>query len=186
MPPVRPGVYRESGFSPTASNPEFPRFRRSFCHTHTRSPTITAPIRRLKTINPPLTPRSSGERCHARFPLQPKNTNSSPRPRNGGEGSGVRGTWHPCHRNQIRESRKQRTPTNPCDSSVKIRVHPWRKNTPHPCSSVAQQNQLPGELHPSPPAPLPFQGRGVPCAPATAAQKHKFLPSPPQGERGRG
>ena len=41
-----------------------------------------------------------------------------------------------------------------------------------------------GDLHPSPPAPLPFQGRGVLCAISTAAEKHKILPSPP--ERGRG
>ena len=67
---------------------------------------------------------------------------------------------------------------------MKIRVHPWRKNTPHPWLIRGSAQQLPGGLHPSPPAPLPCQGRGVPCALSNATQKHKFLPSPP--ERGRG
>jgi hypothetical protein len=38
----------------------------------------------------PLSP-SRGEGCHTRFSMRLKNTKSSPRPRNGGEGSGVRG-----------------------------------------------------------------------------------------------
>jgi hypothetical protein len=61
-----------------------------------------------------------------------------PRPRNGGEGSGVRGQWHPCHRKQTRESGKERTPetlrfirVNPCSSVAKttalIRDNPWLK-----------------------------------------------------------
>ena len=107
-----------------------------------------------------------------------------PSPPERGRGVGGEGASHPCRRKQIRESGKESTPTTPCGSSVKIRVHPWLKNIPRPRSSVAQHNQLPGGLHPSPPSPLPFQGRGVPCAISTAAQKHKVLPSPP--ERGRG
>ena len=66
---------------------------------------------------------------------------------------GARGPWHHCHRVQTRESGKWKTRTNPCGSSPKIRVHPWL--------STASPR---GGLHPSPPAPLPFQGRGVPCA----------------------
>ena len=51
---------------------------------------------------------------------------------------------------------------------------PLRFIRENPCSSVARKTplirlirglepRLPGGLHPSPPAPLPFQGRGVPC-----------------------
>ena len=60
------------------------------------------------------------------------------------------------------------------------------KNTPHPCSSVAQQNQLPGEFHPSPPSPLPFQGRGVPCALSSARRNTQSSPRPRNGGEGSG
>ena len=54
-------------------------------------------------------------------------------------------------------------------------VHSWFKNTPpimpirgsqtplHWCSFVVQNSGTQGRLHPSPPTPLPFQGRGVPA-----------------------
>ena len=59
--------------------------------------------------------------------------------------------------------------THPCPtpiSFVSIRVHSCSfvvQNHPliH-CSFVVQNHRIPGGLHPSPPAPLPFQGRGVP------------------------
>jgi len=98
-------------------------------------------------------------------------------------GVGGEGAWRPCHREETRESGKERTPKrlwfireNPCSSVAKK----------HPASVLIRGSaqQLPGGLHPSPPAPLPCQGRGVPCALSNATQKHKFLPSPP--ERGRG
>ena len=79
---------------------------------------------------------------------------------------------------------ERREHQNPCGSSVKIRVHPWQKKHPASVFIRGSAQQLPGGLHPSPPAPLPCQGRGVPCALSNATQKHKFLPSPP--ERGRG
>jgi len=79
---------------------------------------------------------------------------------------------------------ERREHQNPCGSAVKIRVHPWQKKHPASVFIRGSAQQLPGGLHPSPPAPLPCQGRGVPCALSNAAQKHKILPSPP--ERGRG
>ena len=52
-----------------------------------------------------------------------------PSPPERGRGVGGEGAWHPCHRKETRESGKERTPA-PCDSSVKIRVHPWLKEQP--------------------------------------------------------
>jgi hypothetical protein len=46
-----------------------------------------------------------------------------------------------------------------------------------PCRRVA------GAFHPSPPTPLPFQGRGGPVL-FSQPIKHNNLPSPPPGERG--
>ena len=100
-----------------------------------------------------------------------RNTQSSPRPRNGGEGSGVRGQWHPCHGKETRESGKERTPKplrfireNPCSSvagkTALIRRHQWL--FPRACRGVS----------PSPPAPLPFQGRGVLSTLSSVAEKH--------------
>ena len=114
-----------------------------------------------------------------------RNTQSSPRPRNGGEGSGVRGQWHPCHRKETRESEKEKT------------TEPLRFIRAHPCSSVAEKHpasalirgsaqQLPGEFHPSPPAPLPFQGRGVPCALSSARTNTQSSPRPRNGGEGSG
>ena len=68
------------------------------------------------------------------------------------------------------EKAERREHQNPCDSSVKIRVHPWQKNNPHPWFIRGSAQQLAGDLHPSHQAPLPFQGRGVPCA-LTQSQK---------------
>ena len=86
-----------------------------------------------------------------------KNSKSSPRPRHGGEVSGVRGQWHPCHRKQTRESGKERTPGDGCDSSVPIGVHPWLKKTPligaHPWLHTRASRGV-SPLSPSP-SPLP-------------------------------
>ena len=113
-----------------------------------------------------------------------KNTNSSPRPRNGGEGSGSRGRWHPCHKKEIKESGKEKMPTNP-----------QRFIRENPCSSVAKKHSTvlirgsakpaSRELHPSPPAPLPFQGRGVLCA-LYCSQKTQIPPLAPNGGEGSG
>ena len=91
-----------------------------------------------KTQIPPLAP-GTGERGAMRDFHYSSKTQIPPLAPAGGEGSGVRGTWHPCHRNRIRESRKEKTPTNPCGSSVKIRVHPWRKKH---SSSVANKTSV--------------------------------------------
>jgi len=52
----------------------------------------------------PLPFQGRGERCAISFPTKTQNPPLAPA---GGEGSGVRGRWHPCHREQLRESRKQ-------------------------------------------------------------------------------
>ena len=56
----------------------------------TRGTNLLAYVLVPATASRRLSP-SRGEGCHARLSLQFKNTQSSPRPRNGGEGSGVRG-----------------------------------------------------------------------------------------------
>jgi len=112
----------------------------------------------------PLSP-ARGEGCHSRFPLQLKNTNSSPRPRNGGEGSGVRG--HGVLAIERRSEKvERREHQNPCDSSVKIRVHPWQKKH-H--SSVALHSSFQGIFTPHPQPLSPARGEG--CRALTQPQK---------------
>jgi len=81
---------------------------------------------------------------------------------------------------------ERRERQNPCDSSVPIRVHPWLKNTPHPRSSVAQHSGFQGEFHPSPPSPLPFQGRGVLSTLSSARTNTQSSPRPRNGGEGSG
>jgi hypothetical protein len=73
------------------------------------------------TVTPhprPLSP-SRGEGCQVRFPLQLKHTNSSPRPRNGGEGPGVSGQITPKPRDTPWEGE---APAEPPECSTVLRL----------------------------------------------------------------
>ena len=86
----------------------------------------------------------------------------------------MRGPWHPCHREQTRESRKVMpqkstgsTPRNSVTSVTSVvKKTPAKQSRQHRARAKAQaatgqSKQGPGGiLYPSPPTPLPFQGRG--------------------------
>jgi len=114
-----------------------------------------------------------------------------PSPPERGRGVGGEGASPPktCRRSPL---------TSPPAAAVQIHRHLCglcalcgSKNTPHTRLSRAElglESPSHGEgcsrvFHPSPPSPLPFQGRGVPVR-FTLQPKHKILPSPLSGGEG--
>jgi len=97
----------------------------------------------------------------------------------------VRGRWHPCHRKEIRESGKERTPTNTRNSSVKIRVHPWLKKHPTSAPVRGSAQQLPGVLSPLTPGPSPLPGARGAMRDSRCSSKTQIPPLAPV-KRGRG
>jgi len=93
----------------------------------------------------------------------------------------VRGAWHPCHRKETRESRKETqkiaspSSVNSVSSVVKkthLKTNPARQSSGF---SPSCDTRASGDFHPSPPTPLPFQGRGGPLPytqPTTHNKQH--------------
>jgi hypothetical protein len=128
--------------------------------------------------SPPARLPFQGRGVPVRFTLQPK-TQNPPLAPIGGEGSGVRGNTTP-------KTRGRSSPKMPDTAAVHINrqlCDHWAlcglKNTPdasHCRADLGQESPSYGEgrsrvFHPSPPTPLPFQGRGVPVH--FTAQKYK-------------
>ena len=124
------------------------------------------------TQNPPLAP-AGGEGSGVRWqstPLGGRGSRRAPlraQPCCGSAGASP-SRYGPQAGHQFHAGCPRRPPAPSRSRLVVDRVEPgaW-------CGIARRPAWVPGYLHPSPPAPLPFQGRGVPGAPATERTHRK-------------